>query len=143
MSQTTVSASVARPIRGAGQAGLAYGILALIASFHHFTPDQFGALLLVASAVVTYLHNLAEDKGWIPAVLKAEPTTDPVPVVDTTISDAAAEAVKETTAKKTTARKRAAKKTAGHVDLGTVLAAALIVLVVVVIVGLIFGFHHR
>jgi hypothetical protein len=99
----TVSASVARPVRGAGQNGVAYGIVSWWAAAHSLTPEQFGLAVLVLGAVVTYLHNLAEDRGWIPAILKAEPTANPVPVVDTTVSHEATEAV--TKARKT-ARKR-------------------------------------
>ena len=82
----TVPANVARPIRGAGQGGAGYAIISLIATFHSFTPEQFGALVLAATVIVSFLHNLAEDKGWIPAVLKAEPPA-PAPVVDTSVSD--------------------------------------------------------
>ena len=86
-STATVPANVARPIRGAGQGGAGYAIVSLIAAFHSFTPEQFGALVIAATVVVSFLHNLAEDKGWIPALLKSEPQIPAqTPVVDTTVS---------------------------------------------------------
>lgn len=122
-SSPTVSASVARPVRGAGQTGLAYGIVSWLATYHALTAEQFGLAVLVLGAVVTYLHNLLEDRGIIPALLKAEPPPDPVPVVDTTVSDEAAKAVK----------KAAKRKDRGSVDILTLAIVALIVVIILIL----------
>lgn len=107
MAGQTVNANVAKGIRGGGQNGLAYGVVSWFATYHSLTPEQFGLAVLILGAVVTYAHNFLEDRGIIPALLKAEPPADPVPVVDSTASDAASKAV-------TKVKKTAAKKDSGE-----------------------------
>lgn len=57
-------------------------MLELLAAFDvDFTDRQHSALMVVGTFVVSALKNAAEDRGTVPALLKAEPSrgADPVP----------------------------------------------------------------
>lgn len=79
-----VSDGVARTVRGGVQGGVGYAVAQIVEAFHHLTVDQFGAIVVGVTLVVTFFQNLAENKGIIPALLKSVPAKGDTPVVDTT-----------------------------------------------------------
>lgn len=68
--RVSVSDTTARTVRGGAQGGVGYALVALLDAFAPLTAEQFGALVVVVSLAVTLAQNLAENKGWIPPVLK-------------------------------------------------------------------------
>lgn len=78
-----VSEGVARPVRGLGQGGLGYLIVDLLDEFTRWEPTtrQYGLAVLAVGAVVSFVQNTAENRGWVTPVLRQVPPTK-VPVVD-------------------------------------------------------------
>lgn len=98
--RTKVNDAVARTARGGAQGGVAYSIDVLIASFAHLTNEQFGAILVLLTALVSAVQLTVENRLGV-ALLRDVPAKPPaVPLVAET------PAKKTTPKKKTTARKR-------------------------------------
>lgn len=57
-----VPTALARPARTAGQGGLGYALMAAIQSFHHFTPEQYGALLLLFTIIFGWVQVTVENR---------------------------------------------------------------------------------
>ncbi len=75
-----VSQKVARPVRTAGQGGLAYAIIEVIDAFGaNLTTRQYGALLLLLTIVVGFVQVLVEDRLGH-AVFRKVPGPDVDPV---------------------------------------------------------------
>src|SRR3954454_16105858 len=74
-----VSQTVSRPIRTLVQFSPAYAIMAVVQSFHHFNPEQFGALLTLLGLVFGWAQVVLENMGYIRAFMRAvPPKTDPI-----------------------------------------------------------------
>lgn len=117
-----VSETLARPARTGGQLGIAYAIMAAVQSFHHFTPEQFGALLGLLGLVVGAVQVAVENKLGVALLRTVAPKS--TPIVD-----------EETPVKKTRAR-----KTAGFALIGLIGAILLVVGAIWLLVG---AAHHN
>lgn len=87
-----ISAAVARPARTAGQGGLGFAVMAVIQSFHHFTPEQYGALLLLFTIVFGWAQVLIENRLGKGILREVPPKTEPI--VDSNDSDGASGGIK-------------------------------------------------
>lgn len=77
-----VPTALARPARTAGQGGLGFAVMAVIQSFHPFTPEQYGALTLLLTIVFGWVQVVVENRLG-KAVLRDVPSRT-APLVDET-----------------------------------------------------------
>lgn len=72
---TKVTEAVARPVRSLGQGGAGYVIVDVLDEFTAWEPTtrQYGLAVLVLGAVVSFIQNLGENRGWWKAVLRTVP----------------------------------------------------------------------
>lgn len=73
-----VSEALARPVRTGGQLGVSYAIMAVVQSFHQFTPEQFGALLGLLGLIVGAVQVAVENKLGVALLRTVSPKTTPV-----------------------------------------------------------------
>lgn len=71
--RTKVNDTVARTARGGAQGGVAYSIDVLISSFAHLTNEQFGAILVLLTVVVSAAQNVVENRLGV-ALLREVPS---------------------------------------------------------------------
>ena len=74
----TVSESVARPVRGLGQ-GITGGVIVdALDEFTKWEPTtrQYGLAVILVGAIVSFVQNLGENRGWWKAVLRTVPPTE-------------------------------------------------------------------
>lgn len=72
-----VSEGVARPVRGLGQGGAGYLIVDLADEFTAWEPTtrQYGLAVLAVGAIVSFIQNTGENRGWFRPVLRTVPPT--------------------------------------------------------------------
>lgn len=74
----TVSTTVGNPIRTGGQASAGLFIVQVLEAFkvYDFDEIQTGLAVIVFGSLVSLVQNLAENRGWIRAVLRTVPPTE-------------------------------------------------------------------
>lgn len=76
----TISPALARAVRTLLQAAVAaLGTVSLDAVFHGLDPQVIGLLQVVLTAAVSQLHNMLEDSGAVPTLLKPLPIPEGPP----------------------------------------------------------------
>lgn len=79
--RTRVNDTVARTARGGAQGGVAYSIDVLISSFAHLTNEQFGAILVLLTVVVSAVQNVIENRLGVALLREVPPKPKDVPLV--------------------------------------------------------------
>lgn len=75
---TTVSETITRPGRGLAQGGAGYVIVDCLDEFTRWEPTtrQYGLAVIVVGAVVSFIQNTGENRGWWKAIGRTVPPTE-------------------------------------------------------------------
>lgn len=70
-----VSEGVARPVRGLGQGGAGYLLVDLLDEFTAWEPTtrQYGLAVVALTTLMSFIQNLAENRGWVRPILRTIP----------------------------------------------------------------------